>query len=59
MLIKSVIKAGTRRFIIVILHLTNEPVKCSILLIINALGVVCEKYAETEPIPVWPQKNKL
>jgi len=45
MLIKSVIKAGCRRLIIVILHLTVKNIKCYMLLVINTLLIDIEKYA--------------
>ena len=56
MLIKSVIKAGCRRLIIVILQLTFKNVKCYILLMINTLSVCFEKNAEIEPICTWQKK---
>ena len=56
MLIKSVIKAGCRRLIIVILHLTVKNKKCYILLIISILLTNFEKFAEIEPFCAWPKK---
>jgi len=56
MLIKSVIKAGCRRLIIVILHLTVKNRKCYILLIISTLLIYFEEFAEIEPFCAWPKK---
>ena len=56
MLIKSIIKAGCRRLIIVILQLTLKNIKCYILLMINTLSICFEKNAEIEPICTWQKK---
>jgi hypothetical protein len=56
MLIKSVIKAGCRRLIIVILHLTVKNIKCHIFLIINTLLADFINNAEIEPICTGPKK---
>jgi hypothetical protein len=56
MLIKSVIKAGCRRLIIVILHLTVKNRKCYMLLTISTLHTDFEKYAEIGPFCTGPKK---
>jgi hypothetical protein len=59
MLIKSVIKAECRRFIIVILHLTIIKIKCYILLMVSILSTFFWRIRLNRADFYMAKKNKL